>query len=158
MNVVELRLIATARDLCRRTGRRPREAFMRRAVSTAYYAMFHALCRRCADTLIGGKHWRSDAWNRVYRGLGHSGAKKTLSSQKELSDLPASVASFGGVFVLLQQEREIADYDPMPYQRYFSATETLVEQASSAIARLNELDDDNRRKLATMLLIRARQQ
>jgi hypothetical protein len=157
MSVVEVRLIATARDLCRRTGRRPREAFMRRAVSTAYYAMFHALCRLCADTLIGGTHWRTEAWSRVYRGLSHTGAKKTLTSQKDLSDLPSEVASFGSVFAWLQQEREIADYDPAPFQRYFGATETLIEQADSAIAGLNHLDDDDRRRLAAMLLIRARQ-
>ena len=157
MSVVEGRLIEVAQDLCRRTGRRPREAFMRRTVSTAYYAMFHALCRLCADTLIGGTHWKTDAWNRVYRGLSHTGAKKTLTSQKDLAELPSTVASFGVVFALLQQERETADYDPAPFQRYFVATETLVNQASSAIADLGHLDDDNRRKLAAMLLIKARQ-
>jgi hypothetical protein len=130
---------------------------MRRAVSTAYYAMFHALCRLCADTLIGGIHWKTDAWNRVYRGLTHTGARKTLTNQKDLSDLPPEVARFGVVFALLQQERETADYDPVPFQRYFDATETLVDQAASAIAGLSGIDDDNRRKLATMLLIRARQ-
>ncbi len=157
MSVIEVRLLATARDLSRRTGRRPREAFMRRAVSTTYYAMFHALCRLCADTLIGGVHWKTEAWNRVYRGLTHTGAKKTLTNQKDLSDLPVEVASFGSVFALLQQEREIADYDPAPFQRYFEATERLIEQADSAIAGLGLLDDDNRRKLAVMLLIKARQ-
>ena len=30
---------------------RPRQAMLRRAVSTAYYAMFHALCQSNADTL-----------------------------------------------------------------------------------------------------------
>jgi hypothetical protein len=157
MSVVAGRLIDVARDLCRRTGRRPREAFMRRAVSSAYYAMFHALCRLCADTLIGGAHWKTDAWSRVYRGLSHTNAKKTLTSQKDLAELPSEIASFGVVFALLQQEREIADYDPAPFQRYFAATETLVNQASSAIAGLGHLDDENRRRLAAMLLIRARQ-
>lgn len=32
---------------------RPRQADLRRAISAAYYALFHALCRCCADTLAG---------------------------------------------------------------------------------------------------------
>ena len=32
---------------------RPRQMDLRRAVSSAYYAMFHALCRSNAETLIG---------------------------------------------------------------------------------------------------------
>ena len=32
---------------------RPNQADLRRAVSTTYYALFHALARCCANTLIG---------------------------------------------------------------------------------------------------------
>ena len=31
----------------------PRQPMLRRAVSTAYYATFHALCQSNADTLVG---------------------------------------------------------------------------------------------------------
>ena len=33
---------------------RPREAELRRTVSTAYYALFHTLARSGADLLVGG--------------------------------------------------------------------------------------------------------
>lgn len=156
MSELEDRLLTVARDLSRRTGKRPREAFMRRAVSSAYYAVFHALCRLCADTIIGGVHHKSRAWQRVYRGLTHTGAKAVLTSAKELSGFPPEVAEFGVAFVLLQNEREQADYSPAPFEKYFAATELLVEQAANAIVLLRKLQDDDRRALAAALLVKAR--
>ncbi|MFH1343317.1 MAG: hypothetical protein ABIL01_19225 [Pseudomonadota bacterium] len=156
MSVLEDRLITVARDLCQRTGKRPREAFMRRAVSSAYYAVFHALCRLCADTIIGGTHHKTQAWGRVYRGVSHTGAKAVLTNSKELTAFPAEVADFGVAFVLLQKEREQADYSPGPFEKYFADTESLVGQAADAIATLNKLDDAHRRGLAAALLVKAR--
>ena len=47
--------IATAKDLVQANTRgRPRETNLRRAVSTAYYALFHGLAECCADMLVGG--------------------------------------------------------------------------------------------------------
>lgn len=156
MSVLEDRLLTVARDLCRRTGKRPREAFMRRAVSSAYYAVFHALCRLCADTIIGGIHYKTPAWGRVYRGVSHTGAKAILTSSKELAGFPAEVADFGVAFVLLQKEREQADYNAAPFEKYFADTESLVGQAANAIVILNKLEDSHRRALAAALLVKAR--
>src|ERR1044072_6844098 len=113
--MIEDRLIVVAQDLSKRTGRRPRQAFMRRAVSTAYYAMFHALARLCADELIGGKHSKTTAWSRVYRALDHKSAKTVLQS-KEAIALSPLVAAFGRAFATLQERRHQADYDPAPFQ------------------------------------------
>jgi hypothetical protein len=156
MSLLEDRLITVAGDLCRRTGKRPREAFMRRAVSSAYYAVFHALCRLCADTIIGGIHHKSQAWERVYRGVSHTGAKAILTSSKELAAFPPEVEEFGVAFVLLQKEREQADYHPAPFEKYFADVESLVGQAANAIATLNKLEDAHRRALAAALLVKAR--
>ena len=47
--------IATARDLAQANIRgRPRQTNLRRAVSTTYHALFHAIAGCCADTLVGG--------------------------------------------------------------------------------------------------------
>jgi hypothetical protein len=156
MSVLEERLLTVARELCQRTGKRPREAFMRRAVSSSYYAVFHALCRLCADTFIGGAHHKTRAWERVYRGVSHTSAKIVFTSAKELSAFPPDFADFGAAFVLLQKERERADYDPAPFGTYFADTEILIAQAQGAIAVLNRLGDADRRALATALLVKAR--
>lgn len=42
-------LIITARRLANVNIRRPRQADLRKAVSTAYYALFHVLAQDCAD-------------------------------------------------------------------------------------------------------------
>ena len=71
--------IATARRLAdtSRPGR-PRETDLRRAISTAYYAVFHCLAAYGADTLVGGPGSNRDlrAWNRMYRSLEHGIARR----------------------------------------------------------------------------------
>ena len=49
----------------------PKQSDLKRALSTAYFAMFHALCRNCADTLVGKvKARRSQgAWIQAYRAM-----------------------------------------------------------------------------------------
>ena len=60
-------LIETARGLTELSPRRPTQANLRRAVSTAYYAMFHCLASSAANLLIGGR--RGTAWHQVYHTL-----------------------------------------------------------------------------------------
>jgi hypothetical protein len=153
--MIEDRLLAVAHDLSRRTGRRPREAFMRRAVSTAYYAMFHALARLCADQLVGGIHAKTAAWARVYRALDHKPAKTILRSV-EAAGLASEIVAFGEAFALLQERRHQADYDPAPFRYYFNQTAALINLAETAIHGLNSLGADERRALATLLLFKQR--
>ena len=46
-------LLQMAADLVEINPGRSRRAYLCRAVSTAYYAMFHSLARACADSLAG---------------------------------------------------------------------------------------------------------
>lgn len=153
--MIEDRLLAVAHDLSRRTGRRPREAFMRRAVSTAYYAMFHALARLCANQFVGGKHAKTAAWARVYRALDHKPAKTVLRSTGA-AELASEIVAFGEAFALLQERRNQADYDPAPFRYYFNQTAALINLAETAIHGLNSLGEDERRALATLLLFKQR--
>jgi hypothetical protein len=153
--MIEDRLLDVAHDLSRRTGRRPREAFMRRAVSTAYYAMFHALARLCADQLIGGIHAKTAAWARVYRALDHKAAKSVLRN-KEATGLASEINAFGEAFALLQERRYQADYDPAPFRYYFNQTSALINLAETAIRGLNSLGAEERRALATLVLFKQR--
>src|SRR5438309_3480401 len=47
-------LLLQARQLATREPRRPRQASLRRAVSTAYYALFHLLISEATSRLITG--------------------------------------------------------------------------------------------------------
>jgi hypothetical protein len=64
--------------------RRPRQADLRRALSTAYDALFHGLAETAADRLVGvtPQVRRSLAWSRVHRDLDHNNAKKPASDWK----------------------------------------------------------------------------
>jgi hypothetical protein len=63
-------LIATARKLAKASPQKPRQADLKRAVSTAYYALFHALAKDAADMLVGVGPSRPDkAWTQTYRAL-----------------------------------------------------------------------------------------
>ena len=108
-------LLATADDLIAGRGRnrKPRQANLRRAVSTAYYAMFHCLAQCCADTLVGsaGSNRSKHAWRQVYRAVEHKGTSKKCK-RGEIHEFPKEVEDFANVFVSLQEKRHSADYDP----------------------------------------------
>ena len=62
--------LENARLLATHDKSRPRPASLRRAVSTAYYAVFQALCATCADTLVKG-HGPWEVYTPVFRAPDH---------------------------------------------------------------------------------------
>ena len=105
-------LLQIAADLAEINTRRPRRADLCRAVSTAYYALFHCLARTCADGLAGRSRsvGNRPMWRRVYRALEHRQAK-TRCENVPLS-FPEEIRDFGQTFAELQSKRHLADYDP----------------------------------------------
>ena len=132
---------------------RPRQAMLRRAVSTAYYAMFHALCESSADTLVGqspsGPH--ADLWVDTYRALQHRSAKNRLASYIQLIQDPA-LRDFGQLFGIMQQQRISADYDPRA--RFVrSEVVTFIGRTEAAIHAFYNAPVSTRRRLAIYLLV-----
>ena len=130
-------------------------AFRRRAVSTAYYAVFHTLAKLCTEMMLPGAARDSVEYNRIYRALDH-GPVKNVFSQPPLNH-HARLSAIGRVVVVLQSERSIADYHP-PDPKLFPPQQVreLVEQARQIIDRIETLSLDDRRLLATCLLFRTR--
>ena len=89
-------LMATARGLAEGGPRRPSQANLRRAVGTAYYALFHCLAGTAADLLIGGN--RSEAWHQVYRALEHGSAKSACRNRQAMQRFPLEVQDFADTF------------------------------------------------------------
>jgi len=136
---------------------RPRSsAFKRRAVSTAYYAVFHALAKSCADCLLPSSDGTTDEYSRVYRALEH-GTLKSAFGREPLKDR-LTLRKIGDLVVPLQSERHRADYLP-PLRNVFSQREAkkLVDQARQAVVEIEALSPEDRRTLATYLLFRMRQ-
>jgi hypothetical protein len=143
--------LVNAADLLLQNGRRS-TAFRRRAVSTAYYAVFHALARLCADYLTRSAARSSDEYERVYRALEHGPLKQAflrapLKDNQRLSEIGVSV-------VRLQAERFRADYLP-PVLGVFGRAEAeeLVGLARETVTQIELLSPrmHDTRILATAL-------
>lgn len=148
-------LIVTARRLARANPSKPRQADLKRAISTAYYATFHALAGLCADLFIGTGGDRSrPAWRQVYRALEHGFAKNACSQAVNLG-FPPGVQNFANSFVRLQEERHRADYDPDA--RYSRAeTQLLIANADQAISGLRRSARPDLRAFSALVLLKRR--
>ena len=127
-----------------------------KAVSAAYYAMFHALGQNNADRLVGESETdrESGAWRRTYRALEHRAAYRQLSEAR-LSDYSDQIRDFGTIFRELQDRRHQADYDP---QSRFSRAETQnhIMKAEAAIRDFLAASIAERRELAAHVLFPSR--
>jgi hypothetical protein len=127
----------------------------RRAVSTAYYAVFHALAELCADQVIGN---RTDApekeYVRVYRSLEH-GALKTAFKAAPLNGV-AELQRIGNRVAVLQSERIRSDYLPSRALYTRDHCRSLVEAAKSAVRSISALSERDRKSLAVHLLFKNR--
>ena len=112
-------------------GGRPQQARLRRAISTAYYAMFHALAENNANILIGSSSdLRSSAeWTRTYRAINH-GTARTQMRALETNQFPYPISDFAETFVDLQTQRHDADYNP---RAAFTRSETFKPQSTEGM-------------------------
>jgi uncharacterized protein (UPF0332 family) len=152
MTMIE-RLLALAEELAEKSSRSP--TLRRRAVSTAYYAMFHTLAELCADELLGAEtSRRSNEYVRIYRSLDH-GALKTAFGAAPLNRATA-LQSIGNRVVRLQSERIRSDY--LPQQALYTTEQSidLVKSAKAALLSIAELSHGDRRTLAVHLLFKNR--
>ena len=125
-----------------------------KAISVAYYAMFHALCSSNAETLIGASSPAGGlAWSRTYRALDHGAANNRMT--QHIAILPPAIQTFARAFRDLQETRHIADYDPDAKFRRSNVI-ALIDRAESAILSFYAASVAERRTLATLVLLRDR--
>jgi uncharacterized protein (UPF0332 family) len=145
-------LLKQSRLLANHESKRPRQASLRRAVSSAYYALFHQLVDAASRKLVTAKSGLVIR-QRVARVFGHAEMKKfcqTLANWdqnqppkhlKELLQLPPSqdLRTLANAFVELQQARHEADYD---ISRRFSRDDVLalIRTTELAVAAFERMD------------------
>lgn len=136
--------------------KRPREVVLRRAVSSAYYAVFHAFCRLCADELVGAKASVDDR-NAVYRSIDHRNLRTIQSAVLKQGRFGADVVSIMAAAVALQDKRALADYD-LNAQKFGgkAAVLSIVQIAESTVEALQALPPASRKALAVALIARGR--
>ncbi len=81
----------------------PSDDELRRAISTAYYALFHSMAASCADTLIGtNPNTRPQVlWEQTYRTLEHGRARERCLGRM-IGIFPRNIQSFAAQFADMQ--------------------------------------------------------
>jgi uncharacterized protein (UPF0332 family) len=147
------RLLEAAEILAEK-GMRSR-TFRWRAVSTAYYAVFHALAKKTADYVTRSAQRSTEEYQRVYRSLDH-GTLKTVFSQRQMKE-SRRLSSIGATVVQLQAERHNADYLP-PVANVFSRDDVqrLLDMARQTVAEIEAIRpaQNDCRLLTTYLLFK----
>ena len=130
---------------------------LQRAVSCAYYAMFHTLAASNADALIGDtpaarQRW---TWQQAYRAIDHRPTRNKLTRASLGSRFPVAVSRFGEAFAVAQRMRHAADYDP---ENVFSSPDVaeIIDRAEVNINAFSQIDAAVRRDLAIHILTNIR--
>lgn len=131
----QARLLATADQ------RKPKQANLRRAVSSAYYAMFHSLIQEATAMQVGTQHRLAPLRQILGRAFSHSTLKQACTSfgggtlkKSATKGLPVSftvpqvIMDVANSFVELQEKRHLADYD-LTERFDRSDTLSLINQA-----------------------------
>ena len=156
-------LIDLARDEANPAGMgAPRQVNLRRAVSTAYYAVFHALLGNVSETFVADNVPRSRAL--FYRAMEHGRAKdrciklgKNPLDQKESTffqrpEFIPELRKFANAFVRLQELRHRSDYDP-DYRLTRAQALQIVDDARQAIDDLHSSEGTQRNEFLAYLLL-----
>ncbi len=146
-------LIETAKKLLPEGDAEITQADLRRAISTAYYAVFHALARVSANSLVGDDKLTrpNKAWVEVYRGLAHGSCKDACGKAKSIG-FPAEIEGFSDNFIQLQVARKRVDYDPTCRPTAEEARQ-WVAIAEVSTNKLRSADRKDKIAFATWVLI-----
>lgn len=145
----------------------PRQVDLRRAISAAYYGVFHAIMAAAAAQFIGATKGSTPEYGLVYRSIGHrqlkdlcSDLKKPSLPQKLIAYVPpggfgSDIVSLASAVVELQEKRHTADYDPLVKIRLADAA-LAVRTAESALVRFTALQADSRLAFLGLLVFKPR--
>ena len=179
-------LMEAARALTEPGDTPPTQARLRRAVSTAYYAVFHCLVRtlRARSSLLRKLRAccktdslcrsaplkrlaasaanlfigsvRDPAWHRTYRALEHGRARSACLQGQTMREFPPEICDFAEAFVALQKARQEADY-ALDTDTY-QASDVLgyIAFADRAINRFEQADVAAKRAFVAHVLFRQR--
>lgn len=145
----------------------PSDAQLRRAVSSAYYALFHRVLRAGAERFMGPGSEARPGYNLIYRGFTHSRLKDVCkrldvtSLAPRMQDQPSrksvgqDMRDFASGFVALQELRELADYDPQAVFRQSDAIGS-VEAANLALLAFDRTAPEEQADMLALMLVNSR--
>jgi hypothetical protein len=141
----------------------PRQVDLRRAISSAYYAVFHCCLTAAADEFVGSSLRATSRYALAYRSINHRTlkdlcveARKHTPPAKLLTYFPtsgfgANIQAFAYATIELQEKRHQADYNPQP--RFRAADATLAASTARRAVEQFQLASVAHRKAFLTLLI-----
>lgn len=120
-------------------GRKPKQADLRRAVSAAYYALFHLLAEAGAKRVARRATTRTIVRRAFVHGIMRNVCEQVSRNRMPRpwhrrvgSSLPPDLVAVASAFIELQEARHEADYNLEP-TFYRSAVYDLIDQAKRAM-------------------------
>lgn len=141
----------------------PRQVDIRRAISAAYYATFHATITAAVDQFIGVTNRDESRYGLVYRSVSHAWLRdlckevqKSTPSNKFKPYVPddgfgPNINAFATAVVELQEKRHAADYDVMIRMNKSDAL-LAISTARAALRRFEKANKTRRVAFLSMLL------
>jgi hypothetical protein len=141
----------------------PRQADMRRAISAAYYGVFHYCLTAAADEFVGVSHRLTGRYALVYRSIDHKTLKDVCIDVRKQTPparysqyiptlgFSAEIREFAKGVIELQEKRHAADYNP---RSAFSTSDARVAVAIArkAVSGFSAADMEQRKMFLTLLL------
>ena len=156
-------LFEQANKLISAQAGRPRQADIRRAISAAYYAIFHATITGAADQFVGVTNRDRSRYGLVYRSVSHAWLRdlckevqKPTPSNKFKPYAPRTgfgpnITAFAAAVVELQEKRHSADYDVMIRMNRSDAA-LAIATAQAALRRFGKASRTQRLVFLSLLL------
>lgn len=142
-----------------------RQAERRRAISTAYYAVFHHVLRSVADQFVGPGERRTPLYALAYRSVDHGkletlcnavGRENVNPKGKYTAFFPEGgfnivLREYAALLIDLKEKRNLADYDPSHRVRIVDARNSIAA-AREAIEKFGDAPE-NEKEIFLALLI-----
>ena len=155
-------LFAQAEILAKLDPRKPKQANLRRAISSAYYGIFHFFVDEACRIQFGTQHTQAAYRHTLGRAFTHSVMKQACISfgggtlkasvvkglprdESGNYPIPEAIQDAASTFVELQEKRSVADYDRT---ERFKRSDVLImiDQAKSDCANFAELAMSDEKK------------
>ena len=148
-------------------GGAPRQADLRRAISSAYYGVFHAVVTGAADDFVGRTQRHTPRYELVYRSIDHRSLREICEDVVKTT-LPAKYLKYepkGGfgpdlialatAVIELQEKRHAADYDPLFRVRMSDAV-LAVATGRTALVRFRSANRTRRKAFFSLVVFSRR--
>jgi uncharacterized protein (UPF0332 family) len=158
-------LLEQARRLATLDIKKPKQASLRRAISAAYYAVFHLLVDEACRVQIGAQHNQAPFRQVLGRAYAHGVMKDACKSfgsgtlkKGVLKGLPTgftvpeAIRLLAATFVDLQDKRHLADYDLTErFER--SSVLALLKQVEQRVEDFRNLAPSNEKRFFLACLL-----